>query len=102
MLRIGRDPTPAERALQLALENGEFLDNLALNLMEHVLRLSSVAAEERWTGFTEEERDIWRDRVVGDLREVAEAGVQEDPAPGTPDPGAAVSDARPRTLIALG
>jgi hypothetical protein len=87
MLRIGRQPSPTERALQFALEDDEMLENLAFNLMEAELFLSSMAAERRWLTITELERSLWKDRVVEDLRDAIRLDAFDSLQPLEPKPG---------------
>jgi hypothetical protein len=66
--RIGRDGTPAENVLAMALGRPEILDDFAANLYEHTNGLTRRTARTRWTAMTEDARESWRERVMASLR----------------------------------
>jgi hypothetical protein len=85
--RIGRAPTPAERGLQFALEDGELLEYLALNLFENALGLESETVPAVWESLAANQRTYWMDRAVTRMHEHIATEQHPHPGPDEPDPG---------------
>lgn len=92
--RIGRQPSPIERGLQLTVEDPTLLNELAFNLFESESALLPTEAYRTWASMREGERESWRVRVLDAFTE--EVSTQEpigpDPdggGPGTPLPAPA-------------
>jgi hypothetical protein len=78
--RIGREPSPAERALMYSLEDEELLEILAENLCEH--------ATGAWLpDLPAMQREYWRTAALNLMREQLEDEPPPAPSGGGPQPG---------------
>jgi hypothetical protein len=87
--RIGRPANPAERGLQVVVENAAVLERVGRNLLGAVKGWQGGALERAWRRLSEDEKEVWRAEALERLRAHVEAYRATQP-PRDPDPGAAV------------
>ncbi len=69
--RIGREPTTAERAYQLTVENDHVLERVTRNLYAYETGGVGLALTERWMRLPESEREMWRAKALEKMRQHA-------------------------------
>jgi hypothetical protein len=92
IVRIGREANPAERGLQLVMENAEVLDRVGRNLLGATTGRQGDALERAWRSLADDEKDAWRTQALERLRAHVEAYRPRQP-PRDPDPGTAAPPA---------
>lgn len=80
--RIGRQPSPIERGLQVTVEDPTLLDELAFNLFESLSYLAPAPARSAWSDLPEAERENWRARVLDAFADEVSSQGPTDPDPG--------------------
>jgi hypothetical protein len=68
MYRIGRQPLPTERSLQLAVEKREILEAMGMNLFMTHRRCHQQTDAAVWKSLPEEQRATWCDRALDLLK----------------------------------
>ena len=87
--RIGRRGNPAERGLQLVIENADVLERVGRNLFASAVRLAGITADQEWSNLTELERDEWKRDAIELLREHVLAYAPSESSPNSRGPDGA-------------